>query len=263
MNYDVMDRVFNIYLDIMSGLSSGTGSATFFNTDSNTSYIEVSIKNGNQDLDMTQYKYILVVNKPDGTTYKKEYTDNADSSKLVIKLDSQLLSGVGKNSAQLYVNKTVGSETKTVTMVEFNYIVKKSNFNELAAESENVDALYTKLRSDVDYILENGVSGGSSENNTIVDVDGTSGNIQLTTDKYQYIDADGAVNLLFPIVGDSEAVEIHLFYTGSNAVTAGSPDLVWEEKPNITENSHIEFIFTKYKGFWLGRFINYSVNNYS
>lgn len=259
MNYDVMDRVFNIYLDIMSGLSSGTGSATFYNTDSNTSYIEVSIKKGNQDLDMTQYSYILVVNKPDGTTYKKEYTDNNDSNRLVIKLDSQLLSGVGKNSAQLYVNKTDDSETKTVTMVEFNYIVKKSNFNELAPESTNVDALYTSLRTDVDTLMAGGV--GSSENTSIVELEATEGSVRLTRDKYQYVEVTGDLEVSFPIAGDTAVTEIHLFCSGSSNIDFTSPDLIWEEAFELVDSHLVEFIFKKVKGFWFGRYVKYSVGN--
>ena len=55
----------------MTGISAGSGSATFYNTDKNTSYIELTVTNGVQSFNMSEYNYILVVNKPDKTSYKK------------------------------------------------------------------------------------------------------------------------------------------------------------------------------------------------
>lgn len=165
MAYTAIDRVYSIFIDVMTGVSSGSGSATFYNTDSHTSYIELTVTNGNQSFDMTEYNYILVVSKPSKQTYRNEYT-TTDKSKLVIALDSQLLADSGSNKGQLYIMKTVDTVDKVLTMVEFNYLVKDGSYSELAPESTDHDALYIKLRNDVDSILskiENGEigSGGS------------------------------------------------------------------------------------------------------
>lgn len=170
MAYTVIDRVYSIFIDVMTGISSGSGSATFYNTDSHTSYIELTVTNGNQSFDMTGYNYILVVSKPNKQTYRNEYT-TTDKSKLVIALDSQLLADSGSNKGQLYIMKTVDTVDKVLTMVEFNYLVKDGSYSELAPESTDHDALYIKLRNDVDSILskiENGEigSGGSGMTNT-------------------------------------------------------------------------------------------------
>ena len=165
MAYSILDRVYSIFIDIMTGISAGSGSATFYNTDKNTSYIELTVTNGVQSFNMSEYNYILVVNKPDKTSYKNSYT-TTDNEKLVIALDSDMLSGIGTNSAQLYIMKSVDSVDKVITMIEFNYIVKPANYNELAPASKDSDSLYISLRNDVDSILskiENGEigSGGS------------------------------------------------------------------------------------------------------
>lgn len=165
MAYSILDRVYSIFIDIMTGISAGSGSATFYNTDKNTSYIELTVTNGVQSFNMSEYNYILVVNKPDKTSYKNSYS-TTDNEKLVIALDSDMLSGIGTNSAQLYIMKSVDSVDKVITMIEFNYIVKPSNYKELAPASKDSDSLYISLRNDVDSILskiENGEigSGGS------------------------------------------------------------------------------------------------------
>ena len=165
MAYNILDRVYSIFIDIMTGISAGSGSATFYNTDKNTSYIELTITNGVQSFNMSEYNYILVVNKPDKTSYKNSYS-TTDNEKLVIALDSDMLSGIGTNSAQLYIMKSVDSVDKVITMIEFNYIVKPANYKELAPASKDSDSLYISLRNDVDSILskiENGEigSGGS------------------------------------------------------------------------------------------------------
>ena len=36
MAYTVLDRVYSIFIDVMTGVSSGNGNATFYNTDSHT-----------------------------------------------------------------------------------------------------------------------------------------------------------------------------------------------------------------------------------
>ena len=162
MAYTVLDRVYSIFIDVMTGVSSGNGNAAFYNTDSHTSYIEVTVTNGVQPFDMTEYNYVLVIDKPNKQTYRNEYT-TTDESKLVIEMDSQMLASVGDNKSQLYIMKTVNNVAKILTMVEFNYIVKEGNYNELAPESTDHDALYISLRNDVDSILskiENGEIGG-------------------------------------------------------------------------------------------------------
>lgn len=52
MAYTVLDRVYSIFIDVMTGVSSGNGNATFYNTDSHTSYIEVTVTNGVQSFNM-------------------------------------------------------------------------------------------------------------------------------------------------------------------------------------------------------------------
>ena len=169
MAYSILDRVYSIFIDIMTGISAGSGSATFYNTDKNTSYIELTVTNGVQSFNMSEYNYILVVNKPDKTSYKNSYS-TTDNEKLVIALDSDMLSGIGTNSAQLYIMKSVDSVDKVITMIEFNYIVKPANYKELAPASKDSDSLYISLRNDVDSILqmiENGEIGGGGSGMTV------------------------------------------------------------------------------------------------
>ena len=164
MSYDLLDRVYSIMIDVMTGVSAGSGNAIFYNTDSHTSFIEVSITNGTQSFNMSEYNYQLVISKPDKTGYNNSYT-TTDNSKLVIALDSDMLSGIGNNIAQLYVMKTINGVSKVVTMIEFNYTVKAGNYSALAPESVNHDSMYIALRTDVDSILskiENGELGGGS-----------------------------------------------------------------------------------------------------
>lgn len=164
MSYDLLDRVYSIMIDVMTGVSAGSGNAVFYNTDSHTSFIEVSITNGTQSFNMSEYNYQLVISKPDKTMYSNSYTTE-DNSKLVIALDSDMLSGIGNNIAQLYVMKTINAVSKVVTMIEFNYTVKAGNYSALAPESVNHDSMYIALRTDVDSILskiENGELGGGS-----------------------------------------------------------------------------------------------------
>lgn len=164
MSYDLLDRVYSIMIDVMTGVSAGSGNAIFYNTDSHTSFIEVSITNGTQSFNMSEYNYQLVISKPDKTGYNNSYT-TTDNSKLVIALDSDMLSGIGNNIAQLYVMKTINGVNKVVTMIEFNYTVKAGNYTALAPESVNQDSMYIALRTDVDSILskiENGELGGGS-----------------------------------------------------------------------------------------------------
>ena len=164
MSYDLLDRVYSIMIDVMTGVSAGSGNAIFYNTDSHTSFIELSITNGTQSFNMSEYNYQLVISKPDKTVYNNNYT-TTDNSKLVIALDSDMLSGIGNNIAQLYVMKTINNVNKVVTMIEFNYTVKAGNYSALAPESADQDSMYIALRTDVDSILskiENGELGGGS-----------------------------------------------------------------------------------------------------
>ena len=164
MSYDLLDRVYSIMIDVMTGVSAGSGNAVFYNTDSHTSFIEVSITNGTQSFNMSEYNYQLVISKPDKTGYNNSYT-TTDNNKLVIALDSDMLSGIGNNIAQLYVMKTINNVNKVVTMIEFNYTVKAGNYTALAPESADQDSMYIALRTDVDSILskiENGELGGGS-----------------------------------------------------------------------------------------------------
>ena len=164
MSYDLLDRVYSIMIDVMTGVSAGSGNAIFYNTDSHTSFIELSITNGTQSFNMSEYNYQLVISKPDKTVYNNNYT-TTDNSKLVIALDSDMLSGIGNNIAQLYVMKTINDVNKVVTMIEFNYTVKAGNYSALAPESIDQDSMYIALRTDVDSILskiENGELGGGS-----------------------------------------------------------------------------------------------------
>ena len=164
MSYDLLDRVYSIMIDVMTGVSAGSGNAIFYNTDSHTSFIELSITNGTQSFNMSEYNYQLVISKPDKTVYNNNYT-TTDNSKLVIALDSDMLSGIGNNIAQLYVMKTINGVNKVVTMIEFNYTVKAGNYSALAPESNDHDSMYIALRTDVDSILskiENGELGGGS-----------------------------------------------------------------------------------------------------
>ena len=164
MSYDLLDRVYSIMIDVMTGVSAGSGNAIFYNTDSHTSFIELSITNGTQSFNMSEYNYQLVISKPDKTMYSNSYT-TTDNGKLVIALDSDMLSGIGNNIAQLYVMKTINDVSKVVTMIEFNYTVKAGNYSASAPESVNQDSMYIALRTDVDSILskiENGELGGGS-----------------------------------------------------------------------------------------------------
>lgn len=160
MAYDVIDKVYSIIIDTMTGVCSGNGKATFYNTDSNTSFLEITVTNGVFKFDMTKYSYILAVSKPKGTTYKNKY-NCTDPNKLLIKMDSDMLSGVGTNKAQLYIMDNANK--KILTMVEFNYIVKAGNYDALAPESENHDALYIEIKKSLDNLVK--VSSG------VVDLD--------------------------------------------------------------------------------------------
>lgn len=154
MVFKPTDRVYSIYLDVMTGLGSGSGNATFYNTDSQTCYIVLYLTNGNTDIDMTKYSYILSTEKPDGTVYRDSYT-TTETESLVIQLNSDMLSVIGTTKCQLYVIE----DTKRTTIIPFTYKVSAGLYNELAPESENHDSFYTELKESIDHIIGEGNFG--------------------------------------------------------------------------------------------------------
>lgn len=155
MAYSVIDKVYTIFIDVMTGSSNGYGKPTFYNTDSHTSFIELTVTNGSKEFNMTEFSYMFTVEKPDGTKYTNEYTTQ-DKSKLVIPVDAQMISCTGNCNAQLYVNKEVDGVNKTLTMVEFNYTVYKGLHEGLISESIDFDNVYVKILNKLDYIINNG-----------------------------------------------------------------------------------------------------------
>lgn len=155
MAYSVIDKVYTIFIDVMTGSSNGYGKPTFYNTDSHTSFIELTVTNGSKEFNMTEFSYMFTVEKPDGTKYTNEYTTQ-DKSKLVIPVDAQMISCTGNCNAQLYVNKEVDGVNKTLTMVEFNYTVYKGLHEGLISESVDFDNVYVKILNKLDYIINNG-----------------------------------------------------------------------------------------------------------
>lgn len=155
MAYSVIDKVYTIFIDVMTGSSNGYGKPTFYNTDSHTSFIELTVTNGSKEFNMTEFSYMFTVEKPDGTKYTNEYTTQ-DKSKLVIPVDAQMISCTGNCNAQLYVNKEVDGVNKTLTMVEFNYTVYKGLHEGLVSESIDFDNVYVKILNKLDYIINNG-----------------------------------------------------------------------------------------------------------
>ena len=110
--YNAMDRVFKVTLDVMHILSNG--SAKFFVSDKNTSYIEIKIVNSINTLQLNSYQFKAHFTMPSGTLVR-EYT--ADGDTLVIALDDTVKKDVGKYIVQLYVIKG----DKTLTLSEFVY----------------------------------------------------------------------------------------------------------------------------------------------
>ena len=110
--YNAMDRVFKVTLDVMHILSNG--SARFFISDKNTSYIEIKIVNSINTLHLSDYQFKAHFTMPNGTLVR-EYT--ADEGTLVIALDDTVKKDVGKYIVQLYVIKG----NKTLTLSEFVY----------------------------------------------------------------------------------------------------------------------------------------------
>lgn len=155
MAYSVIDKVYTIFIDVMTGSSNGYGKPTFYNTDSHTSFIELTVTNGSKEFNMTEFSYMFTVEKPDGTKYTNEYTTK-DKNKLVIPVDAQMISCTGNCNAQLYVNKEVDGVNKTLTMVEFNYTVYKGLHEGLISESIDFDNVYVKILNKLDYIINNG-----------------------------------------------------------------------------------------------------------
>ena len=110
--YNAMDRVFKVTLDVMHILSSG--SAKFFISDKNTSYIEIKIVNSINTLHLSDYQFKAHFIMPKGTLVR-EYSAVEDT--LVIALDDTVKKDVGKYIVQLYVIKG----NKTLTLSEFVY----------------------------------------------------------------------------------------------------------------------------------------------
>lgn len=110
--YNVMDRVFKVTLDVMHILSNG--SAKFFISDKNTSYIEIKIVNSINTLHLSNYQFKAHFTMPKGTLVR-EYT--ADEDTLIISLDDAVKKDVGKYIVQLYVIKG----NKILTLSEFVY----------------------------------------------------------------------------------------------------------------------------------------------
>ena len=110
--YNAMDRVFKVTLDVMHILSSG--SAKFFISDKNTSYIEIKIVNSINTLHLSDYQFKAHFTMPNGTLVR-EYSAVEDT--LVIALDDTVKKNVGQYIVQLYVIKG----NKTLTLSEFVY----------------------------------------------------------------------------------------------------------------------------------------------
>ena len=108
--YNAMDRVFKVTLDVMHILSSG--SAKFFISDKNTSYIEIQIVNSINTLHLSDYQFKAHFTMPKGTLIR-EYSAVEDT--LVIALDDAVKKDVGQYIVQLYVIKG----NKTLTLSEF------------------------------------------------------------------------------------------------------------------------------------------------
>ena len=113
--YNAMDRVFKVTLDVMHILSSG--SAKFFISDKNTSYIEIKIVNSINTLHLSDYQFKAHFTMPNGTLVR-EYSAVEDT--LVIALDDTVKKDVGQYIVQLYVIKG----NKTLTLSEFIYQIE-------------------------------------------------------------------------------------------------------------------------------------------
>lgn len=113
--YNAMDRVFKVTLDVMHILSSG--SAKFFISDKNTSYIEIKIVNSINTLHLSNYQFKAHFTMPNGTLVR-EYSAVEDT--LVIALDDTVKKDVGQYIVQLYVMKG----NKTLTLSEFVYQIE-------------------------------------------------------------------------------------------------------------------------------------------
>lgn len=113
--YNAMDRVFKVTLDVMHILSSG--SAKFFISDKNTSYIEIKIVNSINTLHLSDYQFKAHFTMPNGTLVR-EYSAVEDT--LVIALDDTVKKDVGQYIIQLYVIKG----NKTHTLSEFVYQIE-------------------------------------------------------------------------------------------------------------------------------------------
>lgn len=171
MAYDVLDNVYSIFMDVKTGVGGSSGSNTFYNTDVNTSFIEIILTERDKNLTMTDYTYIVSVDKADGTSYVNRYTAS-EANKMSIKLDTQLLACVGECTAQLYVLK----DDKVRTMMEFNYFVKNGVFDGAKPPSHNEDSIYIALMKDFTTLKDKVIEA-------IGKMDGIETSIRSVTDK--------------------------------------------------------------------------------
>lgn len=227
MAYSVIDKVYTIFIDVMTGSSNGYGKPTFYNTDSHTSFIELTVTNGSKEFNMTEFSYMFTVEKPDGTKYTNEYTTQ-DKNKLVIPVDAQMISCTGNCNAQLYVNKEVDGVNKTLTMVEFNYTVYKGLHEGLISESVDFDNVYVKILNKLDYIINNGA-------------DLTDEQAQQLADAYKHSQSPHApaniVETMHTEIG--EAIDAHhkkvaLSASQANSYNGVSPTSVDQTKEGVT-----------------------------
>lgn len=171
MAYDVLDNVYSIFMDVKTGVGGSSGSNTFYNTDVNTSFIEIILTERDKNLTMTDYTYIVSVDKADGTSYVNRYTAS-EANKMSIKLDTQLLACEGECTAQLYVLK----DDKVRTMMEFNYFVKNGVFDGAKPPSHNEDSIYIQLMKDFTTLKDKVIEA-------IGKMDGIETSIRSVTDK--------------------------------------------------------------------------------
>ena len=118
--YNAMDRVFKVTLDVMHILSNG--SARFFISDKNTSYIEIKIVNSINSVGLDNCQFKVHFTMPNGTLIKQY---SAVDDVITIALDDTVKGVVGQYKAQLYVFKG----NKTLTLSEFVYQVDNDLLN--------------------------------------------------------------------------------------------------------------------------------------
>lgn len=113
--YNAMDRVYKVTLDVMHILSNGT--AKFFISDKNTSYIEIRLVNSVNSVGLDSCQFKVHFTMPNGTLVKQY---SAVDDVITIALDDTVKGAVGQYKAQLYVFKG----NKTLTLSEFVYQIE-------------------------------------------------------------------------------------------------------------------------------------------